>query len=131
MNPRLLLQLEGASALALSLFAYHWNQGSWVLFAVLFLVPDASMIGYLANVRLGAITYNAIHTYVGPILLAGYAIGGGHKQALMISLIWTAHIGLDRMLGFGLKYATGFKDTHLNTARHALHIGSAPRPKPA
>jgi hypothetical protein len=122
MNPRLLLQLEGAAVLALSLFAYHWNQGGWVLFAALFLVPDVSMAGYLANARLGAITYNAIHTYAGPILLFGYAVGTGHKQALLISLIWIAHIGLDRMLGFGLKYATGFKDTHLNTARHALQI---------
>jgi len=122
MNPRLVLHLEGAAVLALTVFAYHWDHGSWVWFAVLFLAPDASMIGYLANPRLGAITYNAAHTYVGPLLLAGYAAGTGQRTALLISLIWIGHIGLDRMLGFGLKYATGFKDTHLSPTRHALGL---------
>src|SRR5664279_2893665 len=59
MTPRPLLHLEGAAVFILSLFAYHWNHGSWLQFAVLFLVPDVSMIGYLANTRIGAITYNA------------------------------------------------------------------------
>jgi hypothetical protein len=30
-----------------------------------------------------------------------------------MALIWLAHIGMDRMLGYGLKYSGGFKDTHL------------------
>jgi len=66
MNPRPLLHLEGAAVLILSVFAYHWSDGNWGLFALLFVVPDLSMIGYLANVRAGAAIYNAIHTYVGP-----------------------------------------------------------------
>jgi hypothetical protein len=71
MNPRPLLHLEGAAVLVLSVLAYHWNHGSWGLFALLFLVPDVSMIGYFVNPRVGAITYNAVHTYVGPLFLAG------------------------------------------------------------
>lgn len=66
MNPRPLLQLEGAAVLIVSLLFYHWSQGSWLQFALLFLLPDLSMLGYAANIRVGAITYNAVHTYVGP-----------------------------------------------------------------
>ena len=118
MSPRTLLHLEGASVLAVSLLAYQWAHGSWLLFAILFLAPDLSMLGYLANGRAGAIFYNLIHTYVLPLLLAGYAAATDHHTTLLIALIWIAHIGMDRALGFGLKYPTHFKDTHLNPARH-------------
>jgi hypothetical protein len=124
MNPRPLWRLEGAAVLIVSLFSYHWSQGSWLPFALLFLVPDLSMLGYAANVRVGAITYNAIHTYVGPLVLAGYWFGSNRPAIFWLSLIWIAHIGLDRMLGFGLKYPTRFNDTHLNPDRHTLSIGN-------
>ena len=124
MNPRPLLHLEGAAVFAFSLFAYHWNHGSWLLFALLFLMPDLSIIGYTANARFGASTYNAVHSYVGPVALAGYSFAAKHPATLLVSLIWIAHIGFDRMLGFGLKYPTRFKDTHLNPDRHTLEIGN-------
>jgi hypothetical protein len=124
MNPRPLLHLEGAAVLIVSLFSYHWSQGSWLPFALLFLVPDLSMLGYAANVRVGAITYNAVHTYVGPLELAGYSFGSNRPAICLRSLMWIAHIGLDRMLGFGLKYPTRFNDTHLNPDRHTLSIGN-------
>jgi hypothetical protein len=124
MNPRPLLHLEGTAVLALSLLTYHWTHGSWLLLAVLFLAPDLSLFGYLVNVRLGAVTYNTVHTYVGPLVLAAYAFGWGHQMLLRLSLIWTAHIGFDRMLGYGLKYPTRFKDTHLNPDRHRLGMGN-------
>ena len=122
MNPQLLLHLEGAAVLVFSLFAYRWNSGGWIQFLLLFLLPDLSMIGYVGNVRVGAMTYNVVHSYVGPFLLAGFSVGTGHHTWLLFSLIWFAHIGLDRMLGFGLKYPTRFQDTHLNPARHTLRV---------
>jgi hypothetical protein len=124
MNPRPLLRLEGATVLALGLLAYQWSHGSWLLFVLLFLIPDLSMIGYVANARVGAITYNAVHSYVVPLALAGYSFRANRPTILAISLIWIAHIGFDRMLGFGLKYPTRFKDTHLNPDRHTLEIGN-------
>jgi hypothetical protein len=120
MNPRPLLHFEGAAVLIVSVFAYHRSHGSWLLFALLFLVPDLSMIGYVANVRAGAVIYNAIHTYVGPLLLAGFSVGMAHRTTLLLALIWMAHIGVDRMLGFGLKYPTRFKDTHLDPEHHIV-----------
>ena len=126
MNPKPLLQFEGAAVLILSLLTYRWNRGGWLEFVLLFLVPDVSMIGYVANARVGSVIYNAVHTYVGPLALGCYAVWSDQRQALLLSLIWAAHIGLDRMLGFGLKYPTRFKDTHLNPDRHALEIANSP-----
>jgi Domain of unknown function (DUF4260) len=120
MNPKPLLHLEGAAVFIASLFAYQHNHGSWLLFVLLFLVPDFSMIGYAFNARVGAITYNAVHTYVGPLMLGGYALFTGKHLPLLLALIWIGHIGFDRMLGIGLKYPRRFKDTHLDPERHTV-----------
>ena len=61
----------------------------------------------------GAIAYNAGHSTVGPALLAAVALVTGRAGLLPVALIWVAHIGFDRMLGYGLKYATAFGATHL------------------
>jgi len=119
-NPRTLLRLEGAAVVIVSLLSYHWNHGSWLRFALLFLLPDLTMLGYAANIRVGAIMYNAVHTYVGPLVLASYSFVPNRPAIVSLSLIWIAHIGFDRMLGFGLKYPTRFNDTHLNPDRHTL-----------
>lgn len=124
MNPRPLLHLEGVAVLIVSLLFYHWSQGSWLQFALLFLLPDLSMLGYAASIRAGAITHKIFHTYVGPLVLAAYSFGSNRPAIVSLSLIWIAHIGLDRMLGFGLKYPTRFNDTHLNLDRHSLSIGN-------
>jgi hypothetical protein len=112
-RPSLLLRTEEAALLILTLFAYQHLHASWLLFAILFLTPDLFMLGYLINVRLGAATYNLAHTLTLPIalLLASY-IQHWHLAA-ELALIWTAHIAFDRLLGYGLKYPTHFKDTHL------------------
>ncbi len=112
-NPKLLLHLEGAAILILSVFFYRQLHASWLLFAILFLAPDLFMLGYLANVRVGSAVYNFAHTYLTPTILLAVAYFAAKPQLLPISLIWTAHIGFDRLLGFGLKYPTHFKDTHL------------------
>ncbi len=108
-----LLRLEGLAALAAAASAYAWLGGSWPLFALLLFAPDLAMIGYRFGPAVGAAAYNAAHTYLAPAALgaAGLAFGAATMQAL--ALIWIAHIGLDRALGYGLKYATGFGDTHL------------------
>jgi hypothetical protein len=118
MSPRVLLHLEGAAAFLVSLIAYRWSHASWLLFALLFLVPDLSLLGYLANVRVGAVSYNAVHTYLAPLALAAYGAASDRLPIFSISLIWIAHIAFDRMLGFGLKYPTRFKDTHLSAEHH-------------
>jgi hypothetical protein len=112
-RPSLLLHIEEATLLILTLCAYQHFHNSWLLFALLFLTPDLFMLGYLLNARLGAATYNLVHTLTLPLalLLASY-IQHWHLAA-ELALIWTAHIAFDRLLGYGLKYPTHFKDTHL------------------
>jgi Domain of unknown function (DUF4260) len=111
--PRLLLRLEGAALFALAVFLYPKVDDSWLMFAALFLAPDLSMAGYLAGPRVGALIYNAAHVTLGPIALA---IAGFLYPAVLLialALIWLAHIGIDRALGYGLKYEAGFRLTHL------------------
>lgn len=113
MKPKLLLQLEGAAALAVACVAYHQSHGNWLWFVLLFLAPDLFMLGYMAGNRWGALFYNFVHTYVLPVCLLAVYWFTGHVWFLWLGLIWLAHIGFDRLLGFGLKYETAFKDTHL------------------
>ena len=75
------------------------------------------MIGYLKNSKLGATIYNIGHTYVAPFLLLIIFWIFQTRILLLISIIWIAHISMDRFLGYGLKLDTDFKDTHLG------HIG--------
>jgi len=113
----ILLRLEGLVVLALAVTLYARLEASWWLFALLFLVPDVSMVGYLKNEKLGATVYNAVHTYVGPALLGSVMYGVEHGLLGQIAVIWVSHIALDRMLGFGLKHPSGFGDTHLKTLK--------------
>ena len=112
-KPGVLLRIEGAAVLALSVILYRHVGGGWARFGWLFLVPDISMVGYALSVGFGARLYNIVHTYTGPIALAAFAILSRRPECLPYALIWTAHIGMDRLLGFGLKYPTRFQDTHL------------------
>lgn len=115
--PLLLLRLEAAALLIAAVSAYAWLGSSWWLFGLLFFAPDLSMIGYLANARTGAVAYNAAHTTLGPAVLAGAGFALGSPLAVSLAVIWVAHIGFDRALGFGLKYATAFADTHLGSLK--------------
>ena len=118
--PRALLRVEGAAALAVAVALYGVRGGNWALFAALLLVPDLSMLGYRAGAAAGAACYNAAHTYLAPIALGGVGLAAGNAAVPLLALIWAAHIGLDRALGYGLKYPDGFTTTHLG--------GSAPPP---
>ncbi len=113
-SPKILLHVEGAAVLFAACAGYHQLHGSWLLFAVLFLAPDLFMLGYLINPKIGAAAYNIVHTYTGPLLLLVILWLANAPSQLPLVLIWFAHIGMDRMLGYGLKYPTAFKDTHLN-----------------
>jgi Domain of unknown function (DUF4260) len=110
----ILLRLEGLAAAALSAVFYARTGASWWLFAALWLTPDLSMLGYLAGPRLGARVYNAIHSYVTPATLAVVGLLLGSHALLPFALIWMNHIGIDRLMGYGLKYPAGFKFTHLS-----------------
>ena len=112
-TPRTWLRLEGLTVFAASAVAYSWQLASWQLFVALFLEPDLTMLGYLVKSSLGARLYNLAHNYVAPVFLVMYGLGIGRADVVPFGLIWTAHIGFDRVLGYGLKYPDHFEDTHL------------------
>jgi len=111
--PNVLLRLEGLTVFIAAIVAYAHQGGSIWLFLALLLAPDLGALGYLVNVRVGSMTYNVVHFYTLPVLLAGAALMLNVPTLLLIALIWFAHIGMDRLAGFGLKYPTEFKDTHM------------------
>ena len=92
---------------------YGMWDGSWWVYVILFLVPDLSFAAYLAGPNSGAFVYNAAHSYLGPMALMTSGLAGASPLLLSIAMIWLAHIGIDRALGFGLKYWEGFSFTHL------------------
>jgi len=112
---RMMLRLEGLMLFTGAMLLYGHAGASWALFLALFLAPDLSFIGYLFGSRAGAFAYNAMHSTIGPIALAlaSQLPLPTPLPPLPIALIWFAHVGFDRALGYGLKYASGFSDTHL------------------
>lgn len=117
--PKLLLRLEGAALMAAALFYYGQAGGDWGRFALLFLFPDLSLLAYLAGPRLGAIAYNLAHTTIGPFAYGALGAATGQPLLLQIAAIHLAHIGFDRLLGFGLKYGVSFSATHLGPVGRA------------
>ena len=115
--PNLLLRLEGALVLVGATAAYAQLGQGWLLYALLFLAPDLAMLGYLAGNRIGARLYNLGHTYLLPAALIGLGLAAAQPLATAIGVIWVAHIGIDRLLGYGLKYETAFGHSHLGAAR--------------
>jgi hypothetical protein len=116
------LRLEHIALLSAAILAYIHVGGAWWFFGTLFLVPDLGLLSYLVNARVGAIIYNALHSVAWPLILGALGVMMPSSDALLIALIWLAHIAFDRMLGYGLKLPSGFHDTHLGRiggVRHA------------
>jgi hypothetical protein len=110
---RILLRLEGLALFAGMTALYAAWGGSWTVYLLLFLVPDLSFLAYLSDAKFGALIYNAAHSYMAPVTLLTFGFGFASPLTLSIALIWLAHIGIDRALGYGLKYSAGFGFTHL------------------
>lgn len=108
-----LLRWEGV-ALFIGMTLFYWISGaSWWHYALVFFVPDLAFLAYLAGPRIGAGVYNATHATIGPLLLVLFGLVTAEPLPGSFAMIWLAHIGFDRMLGYGLKYEKGFGFTHL------------------
>ncbi|ODT83477.1 MAG: hypothetical protein ABS76_03705 [Pelagibacterium sp. SCN 64-44] len=110
---RTMLRLEGMAVFLAATALYFGLEGAWWLYIVLLFAPDLSFAGYAAGNRMGAALYNAAHSIIAPVLIGAAGILLENDLAQQLALIHFAHIGLDRSLGYGLKYAAGFKHTHL------------------
>jgi hypothetical protein len=111
--PTPLQRIEGAAILVFALVAYGVSGQRWWWFALLLLIPDLTITGYLLGPAIGAATYNVGHTLLWPLLLLALGWWKGRPLLLGLAAVWLAHIGMDRFLGYGLKLRSGFQDTHL------------------
>jgi hypothetical protein len=113
------LRVEGLAAFGAGLVLFGSSGGDWLVFLLLILLPDVSVIGYLAGPRVGAFTYNLLHNWAPGFgaLIIGLWLDA--PVALLVAAVLIAHVGMDRALGYGLKLPSAFGDTHLG------HIGRA------
>jgi hypothetical protein len=112
--PRVLLRLEGLAVFGVSLALYLDADFSILAFVLLLLVPDVSIAAYALGRSVGAAVYNLAHLEVWPLGLVAIGVIAEESTLIQVGLIWLAHIGIDRALGFGLKYADAeFQETHL------------------
>lgn len=111
--PRLVLRAEGAAVALAAIVLYFHGDYAWWLLLVLALAPDLSFVAFAAGPRVGTAAYNVAHTYVAPVLVGAVGVVGEADLAVQLALIWIAHIGVDRAVGYGLKYPSAFRDTHL------------------
>ena len=111
------LRLEGAALALVAVMLYARADASWWLFAGLLMLPDLGMLGFVRGPRLGARTYNLTHTLAIPLALAAVGLVTDRAALLHVALVWVTHIGADRAMGYGLKYPTHFRDTHLQRLR--------------
>lgn len=119
MNPaRKLLRAEGLVCLLLASALYQVQGFSWLEFGFWFLLPDVAIFIYVLGIeRVGMWAYNLTHSTLGAGLLAVSGLAWRTPLLLQAALIWFAHIGFDRALGFGLKFSLGFCVTHLGLLR--------------
>ncbi len=119
------LRLEGLFALAAAAAVYWFIGGNWWLFAALLLAPDLAFFGYALGEKAGARIYNFMHTYTHPLIIGAIGWFAGWPVLIEIGLIWAAHIGADRALGYGLKYPGVSGHTHLGLMGQAKKHANA------
>lgn len=120
-----LLKLEELAQLLLAVLVFAHLPFAWWVLPATFLLPDLSMLGYLAGPRVGAASYNLAHHKALAIAvgLAGWLLGV--PVLVLAGTILLFHSAFDRLLGYGLKYSTGFQDTHLGrVGKEAVAVAS-------
>jgi hypothetical protein len=111
--PLIWLRLEGLAALVAGLVLYWRIDGQLLVLIPLLLLVDVSMVGYLVGPRPGALVYNVAHNWAVGLLVLGAGGALASTPLLLAGAILVGHVGMDRVAGYGLKYPTAFKDTHL------------------
>lgn len=106
-------RIEGAAIVVAALFFYFFLDFPFAWLILLILSIDVFMLGYIVNKKLGAHIYNIGHMLLIPTAILIISLLFNVEWLLMLSLIWIAHVGLDRFFGYGLKHQHGFKHTHL------------------
>jgi hypothetical protein len=107
------LRLEGLAAFVIGLALFGASGGIWLLLVPLLLLPDVSAVGFFASPRIGTFTYNLFHNWVPGIVTLGIGVWLDSPTVMLAAAILIAHVGMDRVVGYGLKLPNSFHDTHL------------------
>jgi hypothetical protein len=113
---RPLLRLEGLAILVAGLIAYDRLGGDWLWLVPALLLPDLSAIGYLAGPSVGSLVYNLVHNWALGLAVLGAGLLWAIPWVALAGVVLIAHVGMDRLAGYGLKHPSGFKDTHMQRA---------------
>jgi hypothetical protein len=113
---RFWLHVEGAAALLAGAALYHSLGGDWLWLVPLLLVPDLSIAAYAAGPAIGAFVYNVVHNWALALALIGLGLWLASTPIEIAGAVLVAHVGMDRLAGYGLKHASAFKDTHMQRA---------------
>jgi len=116
-RPILLRRFEALTIFIIGLTAYHFSGYSWLIFALLFFLPDVGAVGYFKSHSLGSTLYNLTHWLIWPLLLGTYGLFADQETAKMIAIIWITHVCFDRMLGWGFKSGGSFYQTGMGDKR--------------
>lgn len=109
------LRLDGLTLFSAALALFATTHQPWWLVPAVILLPDLFMVGYLGGTRVGAFVYNLGHSYPLPAVMTLTGVAGHHPLTIALGLLWLAHIGMDRLARYGLKYDAGFQNTHLSS----------------
>jgi hypothetical protein len=108
-----ILKIEELALFLFGIYLFNQLNYAWWWFLVLLLTPDFSMIGYVLGNKIGAISYNLFHHRGLALMLFFIGIYTSNSSIQLAGIILFSHSAMDRILGYGLKYETGFKFTHL------------------
>jgi hypothetical protein len=110
-----LLKLEEAALFLLAIYAFSYLNFAWWWFPALLLVPDLSMLGYVINPAVGAVSYNVVHHKAVGLLIGFLGVVVASQPMMLAGIILVAHSAMDRAFGYGLKYSDSFKHTSSGT----------------
>ncbi|ADB36911.1 DUF4260 domain-containing protein [Spirosoma linguale] len=111
-----LITIEEVAQFALSIFLFAKLPFVWWVYPALLLLPDVSMLGYLINTKVGAFSYNLLHHKAVAIAIGVAGLVLQNNELTLAGILLFGHSSMDRMIGAGLKYTTGFAHTHLSEA---------------
>lgn len=109
----------------LGIFAFSFLNFHWSTFLLLLFLPDLSMLGYLGGNRTGAFFYNLFHHKGLAVVVYILGVYLDIHSIQLTGIILFSHSAFDRLLGYGLKYESGFKFTHLGEIGRKQSIESS------
>lgn len=110
-----ILQIEELAMTIITLYLITYLNVSlqWWVYILIFFLPDIGIAGYAMGNKAGAVLYNILHHKGVAIIITGAGLLYSNHFIILAGLILFSHASFDRIFGYGLKYFTGFKYTHL------------------